>query len=668
MNLYKSSLIIGTISILIASIGLGVGIGTYFILENEEIHNARVDFIDLISYRLQTTTNTIGVTIRGVHTVTSLFNVSNKNINPYDDFTPFIERSQSNIIGLFSIGWIGKVSTMNRDSYISNMRQYGRDYNAFNITSRNSVGALVPVTYGGDYYPMTYVVPLSSNIAILGFDINSEPIRRNALNRALISKNDAVTSRIFLPHKLYTQPGILYLSPLIDNAGYIQGFGVGVFLIGEMMSESMLSLLSQASVYIFDTDRTNTSSITGWNDIYSTDTFLWCNTEEYGASFGSNNTINTLRYKMKEAPFTYKYVVSIGDRYWDIVFIPKNEYIASYHTGNKWISLFGCIVAGVLIDIIICTIYMFLIYKWRKEQESKDKEITIIRNGAERYRILLNHIGELEESKKNILNSIPDYIVVTNNTLKILYANNAFNDMFGYTSIEMRNGIYLTNISEIDILQQKENMLHNSIMKPRLKSNIPISYTYRSILMDEHIFSTTITELSCDSPYKLNMKDSVYIFVIKNTSMEQKILISMKQNQDAMNMLVKNSEFVKRWTANKDDFRKDILQFCKKDKCDENILFITDVETYHSIGTLDMRINMQIDMINKYLNINSKYELNIDRTTIEDTIISSKNRIGDITTFDTIYEMIRISISNDIYPRYVKNELSRISTDSKSSK
>ena len=113
----------------------------------------------------------------------------------------------------------------------------------FQITERDSQRNLVPAAARPDYVTVRYIVPLSNNQPAVGFDINSEPIRRAAIERARASQNMAVTAPIQLVQEQKKRVGVLELLPVISaaTAGIrnqtprILGFAVAVVKIDEMI-------------------------------------------------------------------------------------------------------------------------------------------------------------------------------------------------------------------------------------------------------------------------------------------------------------------------------------------------------------------------------------------------------------------------------------------------
>ena len=113
----------------------------------------------------------------------------------------------------------------------------------FQITEHDSQRSLIRAVARPEYVTVRYIVPLSSNQPAVGFDINSEPIRRAAIERARASKSMAVTAPIQLVQEQKKRVGILELLPVTSaaTAGIrnqtprLLGFAVAVVKIDEMI-------------------------------------------------------------------------------------------------------------------------------------------------------------------------------------------------------------------------------------------------------------------------------------------------------------------------------------------------------------------------------------------------------------------------------------------------
>ena len=103
----------------------------------------------------------------------------------------------------------------------------------FHITERDATDALVRAPLRDAYVPVGYIAPLPGNEAALGFNIQSEPMRAAAIQKAIDSGQAALTAPIRLVQSDRKTFGVLALSPAFapdttSAAHHLMGFAVAV--------------------------------------------------------------------------------------------------------------------------------------------------------------------------------------------------------------------------------------------------------------------------------------------------------------------------------------------------------------------------------------------------------------------------------------------------------
>ena len=112
----------------------------------------------------------------------------------------------------------------------------------FRITERDASKRLVGAAQRPEYVAVRYIVPLASNQPAVGYDINSEPVRREAIERARTSGSMAVTAPIRLVQEQKQRVGVLELLPVEGTSApgngkrpRLSGFAVAVVKVDEMV-------------------------------------------------------------------------------------------------------------------------------------------------------------------------------------------------------------------------------------------------------------------------------------------------------------------------------------------------------------------------------------------------------------------------------------------------
>ncbi len=125
-------------------------------------------------------------------------------------------------------------------------------HSGYTITERDPYGELVPATSRASHVVVTFIEPLTGNEEALGYDIGSEPVRREALERAITTGAPAMTGRIRLVQEHGEQYGALICVPLFVGSmphdigrrrDALRGFAVGVVRYGDAVEQAVKDFL-----------------------------------------------------------------------------------------------------------------------------------------------------------------------------------------------------------------------------------------------------------------------------------------------------------------------------------------------------------------------------------------------------------------------------------------
>jgi PAS domain S-box-containing protein len=168
--------------------------------------------------------------------------------------------------GVQAIEWIPRVPHTERAQFESAMRN--ERFPTFRITRRDAQNRLVEADPTPEYFPVTYVEPLAGNEAAAGYDLGSNPTRREALQRARDTARPAATESIHLVQKQADDPGVLVFVPVYrpgfepDGAGLelrrqsLRGFALSVLRVRALMQP----LVAAATTHHFDFALSETTS------------------------------------------------------------------------------------------------------------------------------------------------------------------------------------------------------------------------------------------------------------------------------------------------------------------------------------------------------------------------------------------------------------------------
>lgn len=163
-----------------------------------------------------------------------------------EQFKAFVDSALQRHPDIQALEWIPRVPDEERLALEAAARKEG--LTGYAISERGSRGELVPAAFRAEYFPVYYVEPLRGNEPAVGFDLASDPIRRQALEAARRTGEPYATAAVTLVQEQEQQKGFLVFAPVLESAAapaagaddLLQGFALGVFRIGTIVDREML--------------------------------------------------------------------------------------------------------------------------------------------------------------------------------------------------------------------------------------------------------------------------------------------------------------------------------------------------------------------------------------------------------------------------------------------
>ena len=159
---------------------------------------------------------------------------------PFRQFEQFTRITLADNPDIFALSFSDLVTTEQRSAYermMSGLSPLG----PFQITERDIRKQLVRAADRPEYVSVRYIVPLLKNRPAVGFDINSEPIRHAAIQRARSLDGMAVTAPVTLIQEQKQRVGVLELAPVksvpdnFTEKPHLLGFAVAVVKVDELV-------------------------------------------------------------------------------------------------------------------------------------------------------------------------------------------------------------------------------------------------------------------------------------------------------------------------------------------------------------------------------------------------------------------------------------------------
>lgn len=206
----------------------------------------------------------------------------------------------------------------------------------FKITERDIKMQFVKANTRSEYVPVRYIVPLEKNKFAVGYDINSDPTRRDAIQRALLTDNMATTAPIQLVQDQKKQPGILELWPVVTPSilsPYVNtdeiGFVVSVVKLNKLVE---IAINNHASKELFF-ELIDTNAVPEHALLYKS--------AGYDSAMQSiSDTNSTWHWGSR---------LHMGDRAWALNFVPTQEYVQQHRSWMAW----GVGIAGLFFSSLL---------------------------------------------------------------------------------------------------------------------------------------------------------------------------------------------------------------------------------------------------------------------------------------------------------------------------
>ena len=184
------------------------------------------------------------------------FSAATKEIDrtQFKDFVKeFLDNNQHK--SLHAISWVPRVEDKNRKEY-EEKRAKELAYD-FKITQKDDTGKLIEAKSKAEYFPVDYIEPYELNKKAQGYDISSNASRLETLNKAKLSKEITITSKIKLVQETKNGYGFLAVLPIWDKQNIFKGYYSAVFRITDILNYALNSVEKDTLINIWLVDITN---------------------------------------------------------------------------------------------------------------------------------------------------------------------------------------------------------------------------------------------------------------------------------------------------------------------------------------------------------------------------------------------------------------------------
>ncbi|MBF0381368.1 MAG: CHASE domain-containing protein [Magnetococcales bacterium] len=267
--------------------------------------------------------------------------------NIYNEFVKFTRLPLNNHKDIRALEFIPRVMDIQRGDFENDARDIG--FSDFRIKERNEQGVMVLAKRREEYFPVYFVEPIKGNEMALGFDLASEPVRRNAIDLARDSGKTVITGRIKLVQETKNNFAFLMFNPLYlggetpstieERRSTLYGFALAVVTAHDLVEEALLgTTLTGIDIHIFD------------ESAPSEERFLYYHPSDIQQKAvdivpAEQSIISNLHWRKN---------IDVSGRQWSILFSPTKTYLANHHGMLDLIVL----VLGILINSLLA-IYLY---------------------------------------------------------------------------------------------------------------------------------------------------------------------------------------------------------------------------------------------------------------------------------------------------------------------
>ena len=269
-----------------------------------------------------------------------------ESLAAFFDSSLFVERDEFHVFAGYlldlhpsikALEWLPHVKASEREDYERRARVDG--YPSFKITERSAEGDLVPASPRDTYTPVYYVEPYNGNEKALGFDVASEPIRRQALHKSQETGKLTATRAISLVQKPSDLVGFLAVLPIFSrqrstkafdqNPLALTGYVLGVFSVSDIV-DAALSGLTQRRDAISQALQLHVYELNDDSEGSARETLLYARQ--------ISTAINT-GYDDKPSEIRSEEQIRFADHRWKIVVSATDLSIGSHYTWLPWMVL-----------------------------------------------------------------------------------------------------------------------------------------------------------------------------------------------------------------------------------------------------------------------------------------------------------------------------------------
>jgi len=409
-------------------IGVAISLLGYVSVRDLQDAKATADLDLLASHLVSSITKSIQTKILLLESIHSFYDGSHKVER--GEFKQFVAPFLAKMCDIRAIEWVPRVPGADRAEWEDVARREGVEN--FRITERTSTGNVIPAAPRDIYYPVFFLEPYLGNEADLGFDLASNPIAREALDRSRDTGQPAASQRMVLEQETQDAYGFLIAVPVyvknkpvdtVENRRTnLQGFVVGSVRIADLIQAALIKGMPlRLDVTLYDESAPAGQRV------------LWFHPSR--ARTGDTDPMAD-RDEAIQLGFEELASLKVGGRIWSILCTPTPEFFGIHYVLLDWCVLAG----GLAFTALIAGLFQSNIRRAAAQRAAEAASLAKSEILADMGREIVERKRAENELRKLTIavEQNPASIVVTDREGRIEYANPKFTRLTGYTLDEVR--------------------------------------------------------------------------------------------------------------------------------------------------------------------------------------------------------------------------------------
>lgn len=269
------------------------------------------------------------------------------------EFNTFVQKSLKRFPMIQALEWAPRVERDQRTGFESAQQ---KNLPTFEIREKNTAAQMMRAGIRNEYYPVTFIEPLSGNLPALGFDLASNEQRKLAITSAIRLGSAVITEPITLVQEQQKQSGVLLILG-VDKNGQDMGVVLSVLRMGDFMDKLIQNRRNMIYTRLVDTDA--------------------------GKVLYDN-------FDSAARPALYGRTFDFASRHYRLEFAPTDAYFAQH---SHWQSS-AIVVAGVLIVTLVGALLFFITGANVRISEQVMERTKQLKESEERWQFALEGAGE----------------------------------------------------------------------------------------------------------------------------------------------------------------------------------------------------------------------------------------------------------------------------------